>query len=142
MAMLTGDIKRAVEQFLARMDQPVVARFYPKPGDPASDALNELLDELAAITDRLRIERVSEPPTPVPPETAEDLESSVTIVGRPGELSGIRYLGFPGGHEFGRFLEDIVNLSTNQPPRLSPSARAFLEGLTTPIHLQVFVTPT
>lgn len=54
---------------------------------------------------------------------------------------GIRFAGIPAGHEFASFIEAIVMVSKRESG-LEAETAAFLAGLTDPLHLQVFVTPT
>ena len=62
--------------------------------------------------------------------------------GPAGTPSGnVRFFGLPSGYEFATILEDIIDVSRRQT-RLSPATRERLAGLTGPLHLRVFVTPT
>ena len=54
---------------------------------------------------------------------------------------GIRYAGIPSGHEFSSLIQGIL-LVANRDSKLSGNTRDFLAGLTEPVFLQVFVTPT
>jgi glutaredoxin-like protein len=54
---------------------------------------------------------------------------------------GIRYYGIPSGYEFSSLLEDIVDVSRNDSG-FSPESKAMLGKIDSPVHLQVFVTPT
>jgi alkyl hydroperoxide reductase subunit AhpF len=142
MALMSDSVRQEVQAFLQRMDRPVTIRLYPHPGDPASDAMEQLLGELSEMTPRLTVAKETRPAVPIPPETAADLTSSVAVLEVEGQPTGVRYLGFPGGHEFGAFLEDLVLVSTGAPAQLGPAAKQYVEALTEPIHIEVFVTPT
>jgi glutaredoxin-like protein len=54
---------------------------------------------------------------------------------------GIRYYGIPAGYEFSTLINDIMMVSRGESG-LSAETKAYLAGLTQPLHLQVFVTPT
>jgi glutaredoxin-like protein len=54
---------------------------------------------------------------------------------------GIRYYGLPSGYEFTSLVEDIMMISRGESG-LSEETKTQLSTLTTPLHLQVFVTPT
>jgi glutaredoxin-like protein len=54
---------------------------------------------------------------------------------------GIRYFGIPSGYEF-RSLLDGIKLIGSGKTSLSQATLDRLSGLSNPIHLQVFVTPT
>ncbi len=53
----------------------------------------------------------------------------------------VRYFGIPAGYEFTAFIEDIIDVSRGRT-HLSPSTKQRISGIKTPIHIQVFVTPT
>lgn len=54
---------------------------------------------------------------------------------------GIRLYGIPSGYEFSSLIENIMMVSGGDSG-LSPETKAWVESLETPVHLQVFVTPT
>ena len=54
---------------------------------------------------------------------------------------GIRFFGIPSGYEFGTFIEDIKIVGSGQSG-LSEETKQELAALETPVHFQVFVTPT
>ncbi len=54
---------------------------------------------------------------------------------------GIRFAGIPAGHEFVSFIQAILMVS-GRDSGLARETVEFLQGLTEPLNLQVFVTPT
>ncbi len=54
---------------------------------------------------------------------------------------GIRFYGVPAGFEFGTLVSDILDVSRGESG-LSPQSKAELARLNSPVHLQVFTTPT
>jgi len=54
---------------------------------------------------------------------------------------GIRFFGIPSGYEFGTLIEDIRMVSSGDSG-LSEATRRQVAELQTPVHFQVFVTPT
>jgi alkyl hydroperoxide reductase subunit AhpF len=142
MPLITDEVAPHVRNALSGLETPVTLKFHPQPGSPASEAMEQLLDELTAFSDKLVVEKESALPAPMPPEEAEDLESSITEFWVDGKPTGIRYLGFPGGHEFGPFLEAMVAVSKHSAPKISEATRQWIEALDKPLHLEVFVTPT
>ena len=54
---------------------------------------------------------------------------------------GIRFYGIPSGYEFATIVEDIVAVSRGESG-VKPAPLKALAGLTEPVHIQVFVTPT
>ncbi len=142
MAIIAENILEDVKTYLADMKNPVTADFYPHSESPATQPMRELLQELHALAPQIDVVEHQEAAQPVPPENPGDIEGPVTTLSVGGRFTGIRYLGFPGGHEFSTFLGDLVDLSTDQPLELSPATQEWLSNLTEPLHLEVFVTPT
>jgi alkyl hydroperoxide reductase subunit AhpF len=73
-----------------------------------------------------------------------DKTPGLVIAGRDGDQLtdfGIRFAGIPAGHEFGSLVHDLL-LVSRRDSGLSDSTRAFLKGVSKPVLLQVFVTPT
>lgn len=54
---------------------------------------------------------------------------------------GIRFFGIPSGYEFSSLIESIKLASTGEP-QLSPAALEYVQGISEPVHIQVYVTPT
>lgn len=54
---------------------------------------------------------------------------------------GIRFYGIPSGYEFTSLIESIKDASTGSTS-LSAATKAALSGITKPLHIQVFSTPT
>ncbi len=54
---------------------------------------------------------------------------------------GIRFFGLPAGYEFTNLIDAIVVASTGEPA-LAAETKAILAGLTKPVHIKVFTTPT
>jgi hypothetical protein len=55
--------------------------------------------------------------------------------------ANVRFLGLPGGYEFSTLLADVVDVSKGRTD-LSPAALEAVRAIDTPVHIQVFVTPT
>ena len=124
----------------------------------------ELLEELAALSDRLHLT-----PRDVDAEPAAATRYSVTAVptvivrrrasatdGPGADSNGaasdagstaaavganVRFLGLPSGYEFSTLLADVVDVSKGRTD-LSAESLAAVRAIDTPVHIQVFVTPT
>lgn len=142
MALMTNEVLEQVREYLEKMDDPVTVVMYPHAESPASQAMEQLLQELSTANPKVMVDYRNEAPPLVAPETAEDIESSIALLVHKGESTGVRYLGFPGGHEFGPFLESLVAVSNQTAPTVSAATREYLEQVNQPLHFQVFVTPT
>lgn len=138
---------------LALFRQRVSALYLP--GQPAPTQANtfaeqtrQILEELASLSPKLSVEVL---------DTAQEKElaqlykierSPTTLVlnGNPDAQAGlasgrVRFVGIPSGYEFATLIADIIDVSkgTNS---LSAETRTALLDVTTPVHIQVFVTPT
>jgi len=100
----------------------------------------QLLSELAELSDKLSLtvyNLINDA------ELAEqyDVDKAPGIVIKSEEDYGIRYYGIPSGYEFGSILEDILDVSKGDPG-FSQAQLEKISAIQTPVHLQVFVTPT
>jgi alkyl hydroperoxide reductase subunit AhpF len=130
------ELRERVGRLLARMDGPVTAHVWPAQ-DPATDGLLTLLRDLAAVAPRLGLVIEDGPPAGVPTP-----EGSVMELWTAQGPTGIRYLGFPGGYEFGPLLETILALSADTAPAAGPETLARLRRLEQPMTVRVFVAAT
>lgn len=68
---------------------------------------------------------------------------AIVILGVDDHDYGVRYFGIPSGYEFTSLLEDIKTVAAGpEKVGLSQETVDYLTGLDSPLHLQVFVTPT
>lgn len=142
MNIIADNIQGDVAKFLEDMVNPVTVDFYPQQESQANEPMRQLLEELHQISGLVQVVDRGNTATPIDPEGPEDVEGPVTTLSSQGMFSGIRYLGFPGGHEFSTFLSDLVTVSKNAPTTLSAETEAWLKSLTSPLHLEVFITHT
>ena len=63
-----------------------------------------------------------------------------TVV-RDGQDHGIRFYGIPAGYEFSTLLDAILAVSSGDSG-LEEESREKLRQIASPLHLEVFVTPT
>jgi glutaredoxin-like protein len=66
---------------------------------------------------------------------------AIAVLGAKGEDYGIRFFGVPAGYEFSSLLESLEMVAKGDSG-LSPATREKLKALTSPLSMQVFVTPT
>ncbi len=104
----------------------------------------QIAEELAALSDKISLEVydfVAE--KALADQYGIDKIPATVIVegGDEGKDFGIRYYGIPSGYEFSSLIQDVIMVSAGDP-QLSEETKAWLAALETPVHLQVFVTPT
>jgi glutaredoxin-like protein len=66
---------------------------------------------------------------------------AIAVLGGKGEDHGIRFFGIPAGYEFASLLESLEMVAKGDSG-LAPATREKLKLLSSPMNLQVFVTPT
>ena len=113
----------------------------------------EILEELAALTDKIQLDVVN---FAIDKERAEKFKIAripatalvrMETTAHDGTTEtverdyGIRYYGIPAGYEFAALVGDIIDVSAGDSG-LSAETKAALKNLTEPMHLQVFSTPT
>lgn len=72
-------------------------------------------------------------------ELGIDKIPAIAVIGE--QDYGVRFYGIPSGYEFTSLLYAIRYVSEGKT-ELSDATLKVLEGLTEPVHIQVFVTPT
>lgn len=146
--LLDEKIKAQVIELFSGMVHPVVILFFgtsqPERCMYCADT-KQLLEEVSALAEKIELRTY---------DIAADAElaKQFKVDGVPGFVLagldgdqiidyGVRYKGVPAGHEFASLVNDLV-LVSRRDSNLNPETRAFLKGLSQPVHLQVFVTPT
>ena len=141
--------ERILEQITAafeKMKEPVEILFFgARENCEYCAETQQLLEEVSAVDGRigLKVYDIKED-SAIADSFNVKHAPGIVIAARDGETVrdlGIQYSGIPSGHEFGTLINDIV-LVSGRDSGLSAATRAYLKGLVTPLHLQVFVTPT
>ncbi len=143
--LLDKHIVEQVRQVFAELKQPVQILFFGSETDcETCDDTHQLLEEIAAIDDRVQLTIHGSADEAARKQFGIDKFPTIVIAARNGDVvvdTGIRFAGVPAGHEFNTLINDIV-LVSRRDSGLSEKTRDFLKGLTSPLLLQVFVTPT
>lgn len=138
------------ERFAERLDGPVEARLYLRPGSgrlilPAGlgcatcDDARKLITALAELDpERIALEVVDVTQVEAPGDV---IDLPFLTLGTPGADHRIRFLGLPAGFEFGMVVEAVERLS-GAAADLAPETVEALADLTDPVEILVFTTPT
>ncbi len=140
---LISDKDRAflAKVFSDRLRKPVTLLFFTKPDEcQFCRETRGFLDELVGLSDKLKVEEY---------DLAKDAEvarkhgidKAPAIKLRGEQDFGVRYFGIPAGYEFVALVEDIIDVSWGTAD-LPPKAMELVLGISRPLHLQVFVSPT
>jgi len=144
MALLSEQDRQTVRGHLAVIEEPVRLLFFTQTfGAPDTVLIaKQVLDEIVGLNDHLSLEEVNFV-LEQDRATQYGVEQIPTIVLLKGDQdTRIRFLGAPAGYEFMSLIEAVILAGTNDSG-LTPDSRALVaEHVTTPLDIQVFVTPT
>ena len=144
MALLSEQDRQTVRGHLAVIEDPVQLLFFTQTiGAPDTVMVaKQVLDEIVGLCDLLTLEEVN---FVLDQDRARQygVEQIPTIVLlKAGQDTRIRFLGAPAGYEFMSLIEAVILAGTNDSG-LTPESRTLVaKHVTTPLHIQVFVTPT
>jgi glutaredoxin-like protein len=126
---------------LAQLAHPVRLHLFTQSLDcETCDDARRLLTELTALAPALAVDEHNLVlDRDVAASFAIDRAPAIAVVGEAD--AGIRFLGAPVGHELSALLEAIATVSARDSG-LSARSRARLAGLSAPVAIQVFSTPT
>ena len=149
MAILTDQVKRQVQdRFAEQLSGPVQLTLYTRPGTgrlilPSGlgcrtcDDARQLVDDLQeAAPDLINLEVID-----VSVQETDVRDVPTLTLAFPGEAPRIRWLGFPAGYEFATVVDAVERVSSGAHG-LSAATVEALGGLTEPVDVMVFATPT
>ena len=141
-ALLTDDVTAQLKDEFAKLVNPVrLAVFSQALADPESEQVRRLVEELGALDPKLSAESYN---FVLDEAKAKELRiariPAIAVLGADKDY-GVRFYGLPAGYEFGTLVDLILDVSSGQSG-LGDATRAALAQVTTPVHLQVFSTPT
>jgi len=143
MALISdGDKKIIKEEFFSKLINPVrLLVFIGKDHCQYCDQLKQLVEEISELSNLVTYELHD---FDSEKEVAEKYRINIApavVITQDGKDLGVRYFGLPAGHEFGSFLEDIVDVSKGETDLLEETKEA-LKGINKDVQIYVFVTPT
>lgn len=100
--MLEADIKAQLAQYLELLEGDVVLKVSAGSDKTSQDTL-ALVEELASMSPRIKVEKAELPRTPS------------FSVNRPGEDTGVTFAGIPLGHEFTSLVLALLQVSGRAP---------------------------
>ncbi len=139
--MLDDKIKKEVSKILSVMVNPVTLKFFTQENEcEHCKETHELLNDLLSTTDKLTLDMYDfvKDTTLVKKYKIEQIPAILVM---DNKAHRIKFYGIPAGYEFSSLLNALLMVSTGIV-KLTDETRAFLDTLTKPVHLKVFVTPT
>ena len=141
MAILTARDQGAVREQLAKLAGPVqLVVFSARLGSETCAETEQLIREVAEYSDQVSVEMLN---LHIDRDRAQayGVERVPAVIVEGARDYGIRFFGMPGGYEFTNLIDGMIVASTGVP-QLSAETLERLKTLTTPLHIQVFATPT
>jgi glutaredoxin-like protein len=141
MPLLNDEIAEHVKQELAELAGPVRLVMFTQEFECEFCAeTRQLVEEVAVLSDQVTAETYN---FVTDKEKAEELGvdkiPAIAVTG--AEDYGVRFYGVPSGYEFVSLLH-AIKLVTAGEPELGEETVKALAGVSEPVHVQVFVTPT
>jgi alkyl hydroperoxide reductase subunit AhpF len=149
MAILSDQVKRQLQdRFAEQLSGPVQLTLYTRPGTgrlilpsglgcATCDDARQLAEELQeAAPDLIDLQVVD-----VTAADSEVQDVPTLTLGFPGEAPRIRWQGLPAGYEFATVVDAVERVSSGAHGLADASVEA-LAGLTEPVDVMVFATPT
>jgi alkyl hydroperoxide reductase subunit AhpF len=149
MAIVNEQVKQQLrDRFAEQLSGPVQLELYVRPGSgrlilpsglgcATCDDARELAESLQeAAPELIQLEVID-----VTTQDADVREVPTLTLAFPGEEPRIRWLGLPAGFEFATVVDAIERVSTGVHG-LSESTVEALSGVTEPVDITVFATPT
>jgi glutaredoxin-like protein len=144
--LLDEKVTKQVSEVFGGLSQPVQILFFGSQANCATcHDTRQLLEEVVALSPKLGLTVYDlQADGKIAGQYRVDKAPAFVVASKEAEQlvdTGIQYAGIPSGHEFTTLIQDIV-LVSSRDSGLKPATREFLKTLQSPIHLQVFVTPT
>lgn len=143
MALLSEQDRQVVRSHLAGITHEVTLVLFTQTiGGPETAAIaKQILDELTSLSDKLTVEEVN---FVLEQERAAQYgvnKIPAIVVLRDGEDTRIRFYGAPAGYEFMSLVEAAI-LAGGDDSGLAAGSKQLIQGVSAPLDVQVFVTPT
>jgi len=144
---LNDAIQKQVMDVLVDLENPVAILFFSSKVQQCEYCIEteQLLAEVVDLSQKLTLKIYDLEDDPLLANKFHvDKAPGFVIAGQEGEQEidyGIRFYGIPAGSEFGSLISALLLVSRRHSDLNEPT-KAFLSGLTKPLHLMVFATPT
>jgi len=141
MALLDENVRQQVVEFLEDLAGPVRLVMFTQEFECDYCAeTRQLVEEIGELSDRISVEVYDfQEDSGKAEELGIDKIPAIAVIG--AQDYGVRFYGIPSGYEFTSLLHAIRTVAAGKP-ELSDAGVQALAGVTKPVHIQVFVTPT
>ena len=129
--LFTADMVAQLNMVFERMEHPLLLKMYLDESH-TSEELDEYIEKLAALTDKLSFEIVSS-------DTKDVARPCVKICKEDGSETGLAFHGVPGGHEFNSFVLGIYNAS-GAGQQLPDETKEKIAAIDKPVDMRIMVS--
>lgn len=143
MPLLSSSDEQILRQHLSTITKPVTLLLFTQTfgGSESGPMARQVVDELAALSDKVTVvEKNFVLDTEDRDKYGVDKAPAIVVLSD-GEDTRFRMYGAPSGYEFVPLVEAVLLAGTHEVG-LDDSTLALLATVDTPLHLQVFSTPT
>lgn len=145
MALLREEDRNALSEEFDKLDQPIKLVMFTQAMEcQYCRETRDLVEELAGLSESISVEIFDFVADEEKARSFNIDKIPAIAVTRNGEEPkdfGIRYYGIPSGYEFSSLISDIMMVSSGDSG-LSAETKEWVAELESPVHMQVFVTPT
>ncbi len=141
MALLKDKDREMLKEQFKKLTAPVKLVMFTQAMEcPYCEMTGQIAAEVAALSDKITLEtRDFVADKDLAAKYGVDKIPAILVHG--AREYGIRFYGIPSGYEFTSLIEAIKDASAGTTG-LAAETKAALAGLTKPLHIQVFSTPT
>ena len=129
-----ADVLQQLQTVFSRMAAPLILELHLSE-QPVSAELEQYMEELAKLTDKLSVQIVSDNDAKV---STEDLPC-VRVLRNNGEYTGLAFHGVPGGHEFTSFVLGLYNAAGPGQP-IDDKAKTQIAEIKDSIDMKLLVS--
>lgn len=143
MRLMDKDTQDQVRDLLATVQSPVTIHLFTQEFECGyCKETRQIAEEVAELSDLVTLEIHDFVGDQALAEAMGiDKIPALAINGENDRDFGIRFYGIPSGYEFTSLLEALLAVGTGDN-ELNAETLEFLESIESPLHIQVFVTPT
>ncbi|MBA4389206.1 MAG: glutaredoxin [Verrucomicrobia bacterium] len=138
--MLKDSDKKKLNQMLGELPNDVTLVIFTREDCEYCKISLKLLEEIAGVNPKIKLE-VHDAEKEKSLADKYRVDKLPAMIMRGARDYNIRFFGVPSGYELVTLLQDISDVSRNDP-KLPPEVVAKLKELTKPVHIEVLVTPT
>lgn len=139
--MINKDVEKQLRQVFGAMKEDITLVLFTQEGECYScEETKQLLSEVAELNPHISfVEKDIHKDANEASKYNVELTPSFVVLDKEGNYRGVKFNGFPGGHEINSFISALMELSGNAS-EVSPEIAARIAKIDKPVNIKVFVT--